>query len=91
MPITVPTIDDRSYRQILDEALRRIRVHTPEWTNFNESDPGVTLLQVFAFLAESLSGKRGRRLIGLVVVIGLAVIVYCWTNPRRCMKHPPAN
>jgi hypothetical protein len=28
--------------------------HAPEWTGYNESDPGVTLLDVFAFLAESL-------------------------------------
>lgn len=54
MPLTIPTIDDRRYQQLLDEALARIPVHTPEWTNFNRSDPGVTLIEVFAFLTESL-------------------------------------
>src|SRR5262249_4889801 len=54
MPLTLPTIDDRSYRELLDEALARVPVHNPEWTNFNDSDPGVTLLQLFAFLTESL-------------------------------------
>src|SRR5258705_13309429 len=54
MPITVPVIDDRRYQELLDEALARIPVHTPEWTNFNPSDPGVTLIEVFAFLTESL-------------------------------------
>ena len=54
MAIPAPTIDDRVYREILDEALARIAVHNPEWTNFNESDPGVTLLQLFAFMAESI-------------------------------------
>ncbi|HXF60644.1 MAG TPA: hypothetical protein VNK95_03440, partial [Caldilineaceae bacterium] len=54
MPLTVPSLDDRSYREILRDALARIPVHNPEWTNFNDSDPGVTLLQVFAFMAESL-------------------------------------
>ncbi|MGZ8157270.1 MAG: baseplate J/gp47 family protein [Methylobacter sp.] len=29
-------------------------MHTPEWTNFNQSDPGVTLVQLFAFLTENL-------------------------------------
>jgi hypothetical protein len=33
---------------------RAIAAHTPEWTGRNESDPGVTLVQVFAFLTESL-------------------------------------
>src|SRR5215218_8086253 len=54
MPLTVPTLDSRTYQQLLDEALRRIPVHNPEWTNFNEADPGVTLIELFAFLTESL-------------------------------------
>ena len=54
MPITIPQIDDRSYSQILNEARARIRVHNPEWTNFNDSDPGITLLQLFAFMTENL-------------------------------------
>ena len=54
MPLTIPTIDDRKYQDLLDEALARIPVHNPEWTNFNKSDPGVTLIEVFAFLAENI-------------------------------------
>lgn len=54
MPLQIPRIDDRKYQDFLQEALARIRVTTPEWTNFNESDPGVTLLELFAFMSESL-------------------------------------
>jgi hypothetical protein len=54
MPVTLPQIDDRRYDDLLGEAIARIPVHTPEWTNFNHSDPGVTLIEVFAFLTESL-------------------------------------
>ena len=54
MPITMPQIDDRRYDDFVGEAISRISVHTPEWTNFNRSDPGVTLIEVFAFLTESL-------------------------------------
>jgi hypothetical protein len=54
MPLTVPSIDDRRFQDLRDEGLRRIPVHNPEWTNFNKSDPGVTLIEVFAFLTESL-------------------------------------
>jgi predicted phage baseplate assembly protein len=49
-----PIIDSRDYADILQEALARIPVHNPEWTNFNDSDPGVTLLQLFAFMTESI-------------------------------------
>jgi hypothetical protein len=54
MPLQTPSLDDRRYQDLLDEALSRIPVYTPEWTNFNKSDPGVTLIEVFAFLTESL-------------------------------------
>jgi Baseplate J-like protein len=54
MPLVEPKIDDRSYEQLLNEARARIPVHNPEWTNFNDSDPGITLLQLFAFMTESL-------------------------------------
>jgi hypothetical protein len=54
MPLKMPKLDDRTYQQLLDEALARIPVHTREWTNFNKSDPGVTLIELFAFLTENL-------------------------------------
>jgi hypothetical protein len=54
MPLPAPILDDRSYQQLRDELVRRIPVYTPEWTDHNESDPGVTLLELFAFLGENL-------------------------------------
>ena len=54
MPLQIPNLDDRRYQELLDEALARVPVHNPEWTNFNKSDPGVTLIEIFAFLTESL-------------------------------------
>lgn len=54
MPLELPSIDDRKYQDILAEAMARIRVHNPEWNNYNDSDPGITLLQLFAFMSESL-------------------------------------
>ncbi len=60
MALTEPVLDDRTYRQILEEALARIPVHLPEWTNFNDADPGVTLLQLFSFMTESLLYRANR-------------------------------
>ncbi|HYM79384.1 MAG TPA: baseplate J/gp47 family protein [Candidatus Dormibacteraeota bacterium] len=54
MPLLIPQLDARTYSQILQEALARIPVHNPEWTNFNDSDPGVTLLQLFSFMSENI-------------------------------------
>jgi predicted phage baseplate assembly protein len=60
MPLLVPEIGDRDFEAIVAEALARIPVHNPEWTNFNNSDPGVTLVQLFAFLTESLLYRSNR-------------------------------
>jgi hypothetical protein len=56
MPLTPPTIQPQSYQQIISEALVRIPVYNPEYTNYqNNTDPGVTILQVFAFMVDNLS------------------------------------
>ena len=53
----------------------------PEWTEFDESDPGITLVELFAFLAESLlwqlderqrRRRRDRRRRLALVVVGAA-------------------
>jgi len=49
-----PVLDDRSYADLLDEAEALIRTYAPEWTNRNPSDPGITLLELFAWLSEML-------------------------------------
>jgi predicted phage baseplate assembly protein len=54
MTILGPILDDRTYAQLREELLRRIPAYTPEWTNHNESDPGIALLELFASLGESL-------------------------------------
>ena len=54
MPIPAPILDDRSYQQLRDELIRRIPVYTPEWTDHNPSDPGITLIELFSFLGENL-------------------------------------
>lgn len=54
MPLPSPILDDRSYRQLRDELVRRIPTYAPEWTDHNESDPGIALLELFAFLGENL-------------------------------------
>lgn len=54
MPLSEPNIDDRSFEQILAGLRFQIPRYTKEWTNFNDSDPGMTLLQLFAWLSESM-------------------------------------
>jgi hypothetical protein len=49
-PIVPPVLDDRSYEDLVAETVSRIPTHTPEWTNYQESDPGFRLLDFFRLL-----------------------------------------
>jgi predicted phage baseplate assembly protein len=54
MPLqnSLPVIDDRSYDSIVAEVRSRIPRYTPEWTNLNETDPGIIMIELFAWLTE---------------------------------------
>lgn len=52
MPIPLPNLDDRTYTDLVAEAQALIPHVQPEWTNHNPSDPGITLVQLLAWLAE---------------------------------------
>lgn len=54
MPLPAPPTDDRRYQDLVNELVARIPVHTPEWTNFNNADPGITLIQLYAHITESI-------------------------------------
>ncbi len=54
MPLTAPNLDDRQYADIVAQAQTLIPRYAPEWTNFNDSDPGMTLVQLFAWMTEIL-------------------------------------
>jgi len=61
MPLTVPVLDDRNFDQLLADATARIPSFTPEWNNFGlDSDPGITLIQLFAFLTDALLYRVNR-------------------------------
>ena len=60
MPLTDPKIDDKTFEQILSDLRLRIPRYTKEWTNFNDSDPGMTLLQLFAYLSELLQYRMNQ-------------------------------
>lgn len=56
----VPVIDDRTYADLVAEARTRIPRYTPEWTDLNESDPGIALVELFAWMTELLIYRLGK-------------------------------
>jgi hypothetical protein len=54
MPLIAPVLDDRTFDQLRNELVNRIAVFNPELTDYNRSDPVITLLELFAYLGEGL-------------------------------------
>src|SRR5690242_5738204 len=54
MPLIPPSLDDRSFNDLVDELLARIPAHTPEWTSPTPGDPGRTLIELFAWMGDAL-------------------------------------
>lgn len=53
MPLSLLNLDDRNFEQLTAAAQALIPKNFPGWTDFNPSDPGITLLELFAFLTEA--------------------------------------
>lgn len=54
MPLAVPSLDTRTFDDLVAQAKQRIPRYLPEWTNFNESDPGIVLVELFAWMTEAV-------------------------------------
>jgi Baseplate J-like protein len=76
MPLTPPNLDTRRFQDLVDEARQRIPRYTPEWTNLNDSDPGMTLVKLHAWMTEtilfSLNQVPDLSYISFLNLIGLA-------------------
>ncbi|MFJ4972817.1 MULTISPECIES: putative baseplate assembly protein [unclassified Streptomyces] len=52
--LPTPDLDDRRFQDLMDEARRLIARRCPEWTDHNPSDPGSTLVEAFAMMADQM-------------------------------------
>jgi Baseplate J-like protein len=60
MALPLPNLDDRTYADLMEEARALIPTYDPSWTNHNPSDPGITLVELFAWLTEMLIYRANR-------------------------------
>lgn len=60
MAIPVPNLDDRRFQDLVDDAKRMVQARCPEWTDHNVSDPGVTLIETFAYMVDQLLYRLNR-------------------------------
>ena len=60
MPLPAPNLDDRRFQGLVDDAKRLVQARCPEWTDHNVSDPGVTLIETFAFMMDQMLYRLNR-------------------------------
>jgi len=60
MSLPVPNLDDRRFQDLVDDAKRLVQQRCPEWTDHNVSDPGVTLIELFAWMTDQLVYRMNR-------------------------------
>lgn len=60
MTLPAPNLDDRRFQDLVDDAKRQIALRCPKWTDHNVSDPGITLIEAFAFMTDELLYRLNR-------------------------------
>ncbi|MEU9452698.1 putative baseplate assembly protein [Streptomyces sp. NPDC048277] len=60
MALPSPNLDDRRFQQFVDDAKRYIQQRAPEWTDHNVSDPGITLVETVAHMADQIVYRLNR-------------------------------
>lgn len=60
MPLQSPNLDDRDFRTLLAEATQRVRQSCPAWTDLSPSDPGIVMLELFAYLTDLMIYRLNR-------------------------------
>ena len=97
--LPLPNLDDRRWADLVEEGRALIPLYAPEWTDHNASDPGITLVELLAWLAEQQVFRIDRLgHAGLVKLLRLAGGVAVPPRPSRAvlsvapeMGHPPAQ
>ena len=52
MPLILPDLDDRRFNDLIEEAKALIPRYNREWTNFNPSDPGITMVELLSWFTD---------------------------------------
>lgn len=60
MPIQLPDLDNKTFDDFMKEMIASIPKYSKKWSNFNPSDPGITLVEMLAWIAESLLYRANR-------------------------------
>ena len=92
--LPTPNLDDRRFQDIVDEARRLIPRYCPEWTDHNLSDPGITLIELFAWMMDMLLYRLNRvpdkNFVTFLDLIGVRLLPQVQqgrTSPSASLRH----
>jgi hypothetical protein len=98
MSLRSPNLDDRRFKDLVEEGRRRIAQSCPTWTDLTPGDPGIVLLEAFAYLTDILLYRLNRlpekayieflRLIGVRMYPPAAAGVNLRFRLTRPQNHP---
>jgi predicted phage baseplate assembly protein len=104
MALTTPNLDDRTFQDLVDETKKKITLYCPEWTDHNVSDPGVTLIELFAWMVETaiyrLNQVPDKHYIKLMELLGIRLqeprasqvpVTFWLSAPQPEAVHIPAG
>lgn len=104
MALVTRNLDDRAFQDIVDEAKKKINLYCPEWTDHNVSDPGVTLIELFAWMVETalyrLNQVPDKHYVKLMDLLGMrlqeplaskAPLTLWLSSPQPETVHIPAS
>src|SRR6266496_3478761 len=60
MALPIPNLDDRRFQDLVNESKRLVQQRCPEWTDHNVHDPGVTLIELFAWMTDQVIYRLNR-------------------------------
>lgn len=80
MTLPIPNLDDRNFDDLVTEARNRIKQHCPEWNDLSASDPGMMLLDVFAYCTDMMLYRLNK-------VPNMNYV--CFLKMIGVMIHPP--
>ena len=104
MALITRNLDDRTFQDIVDEAKKKINLYCPEWTDHNVSDPGVTLIELFAWMTEAalyrLNQVPDKHYVKLMELLGIHLqeplaskvpLTFWLSAPQPAIVHIPAG
>src|SRR5436190_984769 len=102
MSLPKPNLDDKRFFQIAEEARALIPGRSPEWTDHNVHDPGITFIELFSWLVEMqqyrLNHVSDNSFLQFFGLIGLtpqprrpAEVTICFDSPYGQRRLVPAG